>query len=94
MSLDLEVLQKAVIRIEKKLDELLKIVVPMAQKQAGSAIPPMPLPLNVPNQGVCPLCQSQIIYVSQPNVTDGGITLRRLCNCEPMAVSLDQGEGA
>ena len=61
MSLPLKMLLKAAIRIEKKLDELLKLVVPMAQ-QPGMAIPPRPQPLNVPSQGACTLCQAPVTY--------------------------------
>jgi len=78
----------ALIRIEKKLDELLKLNIPMAQK-SGVAVP-MPQPLGMPNQGVCPLCQKGVTYqhLIDPE-TDTPVPVR-VCGCEPVVVSVNE----
>lgn len=81
---------KAVIRIEKKLDELLKLVVPMAQKP-GTAVPPLPQPLHIPNQGACPLCQQPVSYQNLVDPQSGEVVPVRLCGCEPVVVNIQPG---
>jgi len=85
-------LLKAVIRIEKKLDELLKLVLPIAQNQTGSPVPPRPQPLNVPNQGACPVCQQPIMYQGLIDPATGAQIPVRVCGCEPVVVQLSQGD--
>jgi hypothetical protein len=89
MSFGMKVLLKAAVRIEKKVDELLKMVTLIAQQQTGTPIPPMPQPLNVPAQGVCPLCQNQVMYMNTPSSPEEGLVLQRVCGCEPASVDLN-----
>ena len=56
MSAALLMLVEAAIRIEKKLDELLKLALSEARSQRGPLVSLEPL--NYPTQGACPLCQS------------------------------------
>ena len=90
MNLLLQLL-KALIRIEKKLDELLKLGLIEARQQRG----PMTSlePLSYPTQSACPLCQKQVVYVpaSYPDVPS--LVLIRTCGCEPQTNQLPvQGE--
>jgi hypothetical protein len=79
-------LLKAAIRIEKKLDELLKLGLAEARSQKG------PLaslePLSYPTQSACPLCQKRVVYqpVSFPEVPH--LVLIRSCGCEPQTNQL------
>jgi len=92
MRLQLSSLLKAAIRIEKKLDELLKLTLPVAQKQSGSPVPPMCQPLNNPSQGACPVCQQPIMYQGLVDPESGEQVPVRSCGCEPVIVKLNQGD--
>ena len=83
-------LPKALIRIEKKLDEILKLVIPLAQKP-GMAVSPLPQPLNVPNQGSCPLCQQPVSYQNLVDPQSGSLVPVRICGCEPVVVNIQPG---
>lgn len=84
-------LLKAAIRIEKKLDELLKLSLSQSRAQKGSAA--QLEPLSYPTQSACPLCQKQVVYLpaSFPDVPQ--LVLIRTCGCEPRTNQLPiQGE--
>ena len=70
------------IRVEKKLDELLKLTV-TSQKVETGQLPVQLQPLSNPTQGACPLCQRPIVYrqVMVPE-TDTRATVRS-CGCKP-----------
>ena len=69
----------AAIRIEKKVDELLKLSLAAARAQRGPLVSLEPL--NYPTQGPCPLCQKQVRYV--PMVLDDlGVVKVRVCGCD------------
>jgi len=78
-------LLKAVIRIEKKLDELLRLSLKASETKLGN-LPTQLQPLSNPVQGACPLCQRQIAYkeVEMPE----GKTIIRICGCEPQTNQL------
>jgi hypothetical protein len=91
MNLLLQQLLKAAIRIEKKLDELLKLSLSGAKAQKGFMVSLEPL--SYPTQSACPLCQKQVVYrpVSLPDVPT--LVLIRTCGCEPQTNQLPvQGE--
>lgn len=92
MSLHLRALLRAAIRIEKKLDELLKLTLPIAQKQTGSPVPPMPQPLNIASQGACPVCQQPVTYQGLVDPETGEQVPVRMCGCEPVVIQLNQGD--
>lgn len=71
ITLILRDLLRAAVRIERKLDELLRA----ARLQNPQF---MPLPLHTASQ-VCPLCQRQIVYASV--LLDGGYEVVRICGC-------------
>lgn len=76
----LTLLLKAAIRIEKKLDELLKMSLATARSQKG------PLaqfePLSYPTQSACPLCQTKVSYVPMVFKDLPTPILVRVCGCE------------
>ena len=91
MNLLLQQLLKAAIRIEKKLDELLKLSLSEARAHRGTLTSLEPL--SYPNQSACPLCQKQVVYlpVATPDVPN--LVLIRTCGCEPKTTQLPvQGE--
>jgi hypothetical protein len=77
----LRLLLAAAIRIEKKLDELLKLSLAEAKSQKGPLVTIEPL--NYPTQSACPMCQKQVTYI--PIVLQELKTpvLVRVCGCEP-----------
>jgi hypothetical protein len=79
--LEIEVLMENQARIEKKLDEVIKLVVALQQVQPG-ALPKRPDAMSTKRQ-ICPLCQRAVKYkyVSRPQT--GGRLLLRVCECEP-----------
>jgi len=69
---------KSALRIEKKLDELLK--------RRSDTDPPMQ-PLNYSGQ-ICPLCNQPVKYTP---VSDGAVsTIVRTCGCVPVTQELTQ----
>jgi len=76
----LTLLLNATIRIEKKLDEILKLVLEDARTKRGPLVNLEPL--SYPTQGACPLCQKQVKYfpVAFKDVPD--LILIRVCGCE------------
>lgn len=84
--MSLHLMAKALIRIEKKADEILKLLL-ATQQQPGSVVP-MAQPLNVPNQGACPLCQKPIRYQNLVDPQTGQYIPIRVCECEPVVVQL------
>jgi len=79
---------KALIRIEKKQDETLKLLQEMWKQQRSTPIaPPIP-PLNNPSQGACPVCMQPIMYV-EAIIPETGTTIPiRQCGCEPQVVKV------
>lgn len=76
MSFVLKEMLDAANRIEKKLDEVLKVLRkndPFTSYQ----------PLNVPGQGACPVCHTEVTYVDAFGVTT------RKCACKPVTITLD-----
>ena len=71
----------AAIRIEKKLDELLKLALVEARAQKGPLVNLEPL--SYPTQGACPLCQKQVTYVPLLIKDFPNPVLVRVCGCEP-----------
>lgn len=90
MNLLLQLL-KAAIRIEKKMDELLKLGLIEARQQRGPMITLEPL--SYPTQSACPLCQKQVVYVPTSFPEVNGLVLIRVCGCEAKTNQLPiQGE--
>ena len=87
MSLEIEVLMENQARIEKKLDEVIKLVVSLQQVQPG-ALPKRPEAMSTKRQ-TCPLCQKNVMYryASRPT---GGRLLLRVCGCEPPQEAANQ----
>jgi len=75
----------ALLRIEKKLDELLKLVVSLQKTEPGR-LPLIIQPLSSRGQ-VCPLCQRGIHYL----LSQEGEAIR-ICSCVP-TVEYDQQQG-
>ena len=75
-------LLRAAVRIEKKLDELLKFVV-TSQKVEQGQLPIQMQPLSNPVQGACPLCQKQVKYHRVVVPETGLYAVVRTCECEP-----------
>jgi hypothetical protein len=78
MSFELKELMSAAIRIEKKLDELLKVL-PKAMKDPFMTYQP----LNIPGQGACPVCHAAVTYIDV-----NGVTTRK-CACQPVSITID-----
>jgi hypothetical protein len=76
----LKLLLKASIRIEKKLDELLKLSLAESRTQKGVLV--QLEPLNYPTQGACPLCQKPVVYVPMTFQDLPDPVLVRTCGCE------------
>jgi len=88
----LEQLLKAALRIEKKLDELLRLSVTSAdQGKAPGSLPTMVTPMSAPHQ-VCPACNHKVMYmqVQLPPPMDRPVVIRK-CECKP-ADALPVGE--
>lgn len=84
-------LLKAALRIEKKLDEILRLTVNRAQNSGDPFFPPQPL--SNPVQGACPLCQRPII-IKPVAIPDLGIQVPvRVCGCEPQTNELPVNQG-
>jgi hypothetical protein len=83
-----ELLAKALIRVEKKLDELLKLMMEVQKAQSKSPFPPFLTPLDNPSQGACPVCLKPIMYLEVQDPETNGTFPIRLCGCEPRAVKL------
>jgi len=79
---------EAVGRLEKKVDELLKMVIEERREKAPARLPIMPL--SSPNQGGCPLCTQPIVYERFVVPVDGVPTevLIRQCGCVPRSNGL------
>lgn len=82
----LQLLLKAAIRIEKKLDELLRLGIAGARAQRGVLV--QLEPLSYPTQGACPLCQKQVVYVPMTFQDLPNQVLVRTCGCEPRSSQL------
>jgi len=87
MSFLLMQLLKSANRIEKKLDELLKLGVSRS-KAAGDTLMMPPQPLSNPVQGACPLCQQAVAYKPTVIPETGMQVLIRTCGCEPQSQEL------
>jgi len=94
MTFVLRQLLKSAIRIEKKLDEILRQVRHLAERNPGSAVIPHIEPLNQPGQSPCPLCRLPVKYmpVTLGGLIDGTVTVR-VCGCEPQTMELPMSEG-
>lgn len=68
----------AIVRIEKKVDELLKIGVRLTARDGESMIPS---PMNSSGH-VCPLCQRPVQYYKCADTTGSDLVLRS-CGCQP-----------
>ena len=84
---------EAVVRLEKKVDELLKMVVEERREKAPARLPLTPL--SSPNQGGCPVCLKQIIYDKYQVPVDGALQeiLIRRCGCVPRSNELPINQG-
>ena len=94
MTFILRQLLKSAIRVEKKLDETLRQLKHLSDRNPGSAMVPYMEPLNQPGQGPCPLCNIPVKY--QPVKVDGvpdTTILVRICGCEPQTIELPTHEG-
>ena len=76
----LQQLMKAAIRIEKKLDEILKLDLAEARQQRGPLVSLEPL--SYPTQGACPLCQKQVAYIPMMFTGLPSPVPVRVCGCE------------
>ena len=75
-------LVRALVRVEKKTDEALKMLKALA--------PQVPLQLLSNTGQTCPLCQNQVHYIPLPG--GGGETRTiRVCGCEPVPTQLVAG---
>ncbi len=83
-------LLKALVRVEKKLDEVLKLSLKASRGDGPGNLPAMPVPFGA--SGVCPLCQKPVSYrpvdlrVSPPTRV-----IIRECGCEPVPTELPSG---
>jgi hypothetical protein len=102
MSISMKLLthvHEAALRIEKKLDELLKLsTAQLSSTSMPGALPPSAQPLSNPNQGACPLCQGKITYypmnLIDPALPEAPIQIMvRVCNCKPVSTQLPINEG-
>jgi len=84
---------EAVTRLEKKVDELLKMAVEERKEKAPARLPM--IPLTSPNQGGCPLCLKQIVYARYLIPVDSIPTeiLIRTCGCVPRSNELPINKG-
>ena len=81
---------KAMLRIEKKLDEVLKLQMKSSRLTSG---PTNPLahhlePMDYRTQSACPLCQRQVVYQPVEFQDHPGIVVIRLCGCKPQTMQL------
>jgi hypothetical protein len=82
-------LLKAAIRIEKKLDELLKLSLKAGYGKATGVSSVAQLePLSYPTQGACPLCQKPVSYLPVSFQDVPNLVLIRTCGCEPQTTQL------
>lgn len=85
-----KLLLKAGLRIEKKLDEVLKLNLKMVQKQEQSPIPPVLQKMSSPTPSQCPLCQTMAVYrIIDLPAQEGALPDRiisRFCGCEPTSI--------
>lgn len=81
---------KAVVRIEKKLDEVLTLSL---KAQTAPGMLPLQLnPLNRPGQNPCPLCQQPVKYYPMI-IEDGTTEVIRECGCKPQTIELPAQQG-
>lgn len=73
---------RELIRVEKKVDEALRILKTLA--------PQVPLQLLSHTGQTCPLCQNPVHYVPLPG-GEGETRTVRVCGCEPAATQLVAG---
>ena len=84
--MNLEHLMNALLRIEKKLDEVL-VAQQATQKVEPGRLPHILQPITQARQS-CPLCQSPITYLQA--MEDGEEFITRLCGCRILnAVNLE-----
>jgi hypothetical protein len=81
----MKLLTEAAVRIEKKLDELLRLAV-NPQAKGPTNLPAMLQPLNNPGQATCPLCQRPVVYLKS-QLPDLEIVVRT-CGCEPQVTQI------
>ena len=83
MNYETKILADSLLRIEKKLDELLKLAVG-ANKVEPGRLPPLLQPLTAAKQ-ICPMCQRVIEYqvVEDANRHPDHFIVARVCGCEP-----------
>lgn len=81
-------LLKAAVRIEKKLDEVMKMTMKSARSSTPGDLPPMVQPLGTSGQG-CPLCQRAVTY-RPVNLPQLGQVVLRSCGCAPVPTELPQ----
>lgn len=88
----LTLLLKSAIRIEKKLDELLKLTLAESRAHRGPLVNLEPL--SYPTQGACPLCQKQVTYIPMAFKDLPSPIPVRVCGCEAKTNQLPvQGDG-
>ena len=90
----LKQLLKAALRIEKKLDEVLKMA-DTAAKAQGKNLSFGPEPLSYATQSPCPLCRRPVVYQPVQILGLNGVeqVLIRVCGCEPVASEMPINEG-
>jgi hypothetical protein len=82
---------RAVLRVEKKQDEILKVVSKLYALKQGS--PAQLEPMSYPTQGACPLCQKKVEYYPVVFSDNPAPVVIRACGCEPTVRQLPiQGE--
>lgn len=91
MGFILKQLLKASIRIEKKLDETLKLMGEIVKAQQKGFVPP-PTPMTQA-QEACPLCHRSILMLPVTLKDSGDTVIIRECGCEPQTNNLPMGEG-
>jgi len=96
----LKLLMEALLRIEKKVDEGLKLLMKPQQATASGGIPELPpllAPMNSPTPGGCPLCQKQVTYYQLRIQTDNNgaeVPMNiRVCGCAPTVTQLPINQG-
>ena len=87
----LKAILEAMIRLEKKLDEVLRVTVNPNKGNVAANLPTMLMPLSNPGQPPCPLCQRPVTY-QKLRLPDLEIVLRT-CGCEPQVTQLPTPQG-